>query len=182
MEEERRRFEGLWDDYHDQVMAYARRRTSPAHAEDVVDETFLVTWRRLSDVPEDALPWLFGVARRVIANHRRSLRRSEALVSKLSGLPVEAAPDPATTTVGSPIMSALARISPRDREVLALVVWEGLGRGPAAAAAGCTQATFAVRLHRARKRLYAAMKEIEQAGQIPGEDPMPPTPLSEDAP
>jgi RNA polymerase sigma-70 factor (ECF subfamily) len=35
-------------------------------------ETFLVAWRRLDDVPDDPLPWLYRVARRVLANQRRS--------------------------------------------------------------------------------------------------------------
>jgi RNA polymerase sigma-70 factor (ECF subfamily) len=183
MDEKRRRFERLWEEHHDAVLAYARRRTSPGHADDVVDEVFLVVWRRLPEVPPDALPWVLGVARRVIANHRRSLTRGQALISKLTGLPVAVAPDPAETAGGTSLLRALARLSPRDRETLALVAWEGLEPRRAAAAAGCTAATFAVRLHRARKRLLATMQEIEDAGQKPDEEPVPPTPPPiEDAP
>jgi hypothetical protein len=54
------RFEALYRDCADQVHAYAMRRASPAAADDVVNETFLVAWRRLDEVPEHALPWLFG--------------------------------------------------------------------------------------------------------------------------
>lgn len=61
-------------------MAYARRRCDDALAEDVVAETFLVAWRRLDDVPAHAaLPWLYGIARRTLANQHRGrerLRRS----------------------------------------------------------------------------------------------------------
>src|SRR4029450_2647016 len=60
------------------VRAYARRRAAPDAAQDVVADTFLVAWRRLEDVPEDALPWLYGVARRVLANQRRSAARGAA--------------------------------------------------------------------------------------------------------
>ena len=38
------------------VRAYACRRAAPDAAQDVVADTFLVAWRRLEDVPEDALP------------------------------------------------------------------------------------------------------------------------------
>lgn len=50
----------------------------PADAADAVAETFLVAWRRLGEVPDgrEARLWLFGVCRRVLANHRRGeLRR-----------------------------------------------------------------------------------------------------------
>ncbi len=47
-------------------------------------ETFLVAWRRLDDVPADALPWLYGVARRVLANERRSAGRRAALEQRVA--------------------------------------------------------------------------------------------------
>jgi RNA polymerase sigma-70 factor, ECF subfamily len=181
MSDERRRFENLWNEHHDAVMAYTRRRAAPAHADDVVDETFLVAWRRIADVPGDALPWLYGVARRVIANHRRSLRRGKALQSKLSALPVEVAADPFDRAGGVGVLPALAGLSAKDREALLLVAWEGLEPSRAAEAAGCTAATFSVRLHRARKRLAAAMQESGAAGHKPGDEPAT-TLVIEDAP
>ena len=57
-------------------------------------ETFLVAWRRLDDVPADALPWLYGVARRVLANQRRSADRGAALERRLAGAERPAAPRP----------------------------------------------------------------------------------------
>jgi RNA polymerase sigma-70 factor, ECF subfamily len=175
--DERRRFERLWDEHYDTVLAYARRRTTPEHADDVLDETFLVVWRRLRDVPDDALPWIIGVARRVIANHRRGLRRGQALVSKLSGLPVEVTPDHAERAPSGQVLPALSSLSAKDREALMLVAWEGLEPRRAAVAAGCSAATFSVRYHRARKRLMAAMQEIDATGQEQGVEP-----LIEDAP
>jgi RNA polymerase sigma-70 factor (ECF subfamily) len=69
------RFEGLFRDNYAAVRGYALRRAPRDMAQDVVAETFLVAWRRLDDVPADALPWLYGVARRVLANQRRSADR-----------------------------------------------------------------------------------------------------------
>ena len=48
-------------------------------------------------------------------------------------------------------------LSESDREAIMLVAWEGLHSAAAARAAGCSRATFAVRLHRARARLAAAL-------------------------
>jgi RNA polymerase sigma-70 factor (ECF subfamily) len=68
-------FESLFRDHYAAVRGYALRRAPRDMAPDVVAETFLVAWRRLDDVPADALPWLYGVARRVLANARRSADR-----------------------------------------------------------------------------------------------------------
>jgi RNA polymerase sigma-70 factor (ECF subfamily) len=145
------------------VYGYAARRTSPQEAQDVVAETFLVAWRRIDDIPEDALPWLFGVARRVLANARRGSDRRTSLGARLR---LEARPsaqnDPADeVTSKDSVVSALRRLSPVEHEALTLVAWEGLDVTRAARAAGCTKATFSVRLHRARRRL---MKELAAAG------------------
>src|SRR6478672_7119633 len=68
------RFEELFARTRSALMGYAVRRVGdPADAADVVAETYLVAWRRLDEVPpgEETRLWLFGVARRVLANHQR---------------------------------------------------------------------------------------------------------------
>ena len=50
------RFEELFREHYRAVRGYALRRASGDLAQDVVSETFLVAWRRLDDVPDDALP------------------------------------------------------------------------------------------------------------------------------
>ncbi len=78
----RGRLEALYAEHAAAVHAYARRRTDPASAEDLVAETFLVAWRRLDRVPADALPWLYATAGRLLANHRRGEARRAALVAR----------------------------------------------------------------------------------------------------
>jgi RNA polymerase sigma factor (sigma-70 family) len=149
------------------VLGYAIRRTSDrAGAEDVVSETFLVVWRRLDDVPKgDELPWVLGVARKVLANQRRAAGR-RAPDGPLVPLEAVADPDPRTAVADrvadrDAFAAAFAALSPSDREVLALVSWDGLAPREAAAVLGCSSATFSLRLHRARKRL---LKELEAGG------------------
>ena len=78
------RFEALYQEQVGAVAAYALRRASRETSEDVVAETFLVAWRRLEDVPfEKPLPWLYGVARRTLANQRRAAVRRDALGTRL---------------------------------------------------------------------------------------------------
>ena len=78
------RFEELFREHYRAVRGYAPRRASGDLAQDAVSETFLVAWRRLDDVPADPLPWLYGVARRVLANQRRSIYRGSALERRLA--------------------------------------------------------------------------------------------------
>jgi RNA polymerase sigma-70 factor, ECF subfamily len=154
------RFEHLFRSTYPAVRGYALRRTSPDAAQDAVAETFLVAWRRFDEVPEDALPWLFGVARRVLANQRRASGRGEALQDRLAG-----GPDPESleehVTESDLVRAALARLPERDREALMLVAWHGLSGKRAARAAGCTRAAFDVRLHRARRRLAAQLEILD---------------------
>lgn len=147
----------LWDAWHRQVLAYALRRTDRATAEDVVAETFVIAWRRLADVPEAPLPWLIGVARRVLANQRRGERRREALAGRLRSQPVA----PIDVPGDGAAAAALAALSERDREALLLHAWEGLSNAEAAVVLGCSVNAFAVRLHRARERFARALEREE---------------------
>jgi len=159
------RFEGLFREHYGAVRGYALRRAATEAAQDVVAETFLVAWRRVDEVPDDALPWLYGVARRVLANQRRSASRSAALERRLAGAETAASPaDPSETAGDSELMRlALSRLPDNSREALMLVAWHGLTAARAARAAGCSRATFAVRLHRARARLAAQLAALESA-------------------
>lgn len=157
------RFEVMFRENYPAVRAYALRRTSADAAQDVVAETFLVAWRRFDDVPADALPWLYGVARRVLANRRRTADRSAALEQRLASVaPPLGDRDPGDGAGDAELLrTALSRLSEPSREALMLVAWHGLSGARAAQAAGCSRATFGVRLHRARARLAAELAALE---------------------
>jgi RNA polymerase sigma-70 factor, ECF subfamily len=157
------RFEDLFREHYAAVRGYALRRAPRDLAQEVVAETFLVAWRRLDDVPDDALPWLYGVARRVLANQRRSARRNVALERRLAGaVPTGGSGDPSESLGDKELVrSALARLSDREREALTLIAWHGLTGARAARAAGCTRSAFALRLHRARTRLASELSALE---------------------
>lgn len=182
----RARFEGLFDEHHRAVLGYALRRAGGPHdAADVVAETFLVAWRRIDDVPfgDDTRPWLFGVARRVLANHHRGERRRTQLSARLGEQlsaqltsPAEGAasgsPDGPLAEVGlaGPLGPALAALAPDDREILLLTAWEGLTPAQIATALDLRGSTVRSRLRRARQRLELAL------GHPAGGEPTPPPP------
>jgi RNA polymerase sigma-70 factor (ECF subfamily) len=149
------RFTALFGAHYAAVLRYARRRTTPSEAHDIASEAFVVAWRRLDDVPpETALPWLYGVARRIMANRRRGDERRGRLLSRLVSF-LEARGterEPARPDV-APILRALSHLSATDQELLRLVAWEGLSHSQIGVVLGCSPANVAARLHRARQRL-----------------------------
>jgi RNA polymerase sigma factor (sigma-70 family) len=153
------RFERLYAAHYASVLAYALRRTRRHDADDVVAETFTIAWRRLGDVPDAAAPWLYEVARRVLANRRRADARRTALIDGLRHTP--AIPPDASSDLEA-FAAAFAALPGHEREALALVAWEGLSTGEAARAAGCSDVAMRVRLHRARRRLRRALKPDER--------------------
>lgn len=158
------RFRGIYDANYHRVLGYALRRTaSREDAEDVVAETFLTAWRRLEEMPSGsaARPWLYGVARKALANQRRGKLRRERLAGRLHGdlWPSPPAAD-ADREVAS-VAAAFARLGNDDRELLALVAWEALDVGEVATVLGCSRNAARIRLHRARRRLA---RELEGKG------------------
>jgi RNA polymerase sigma-70 factor (ECF subfamily) len=141
----------LYERYAGAVHRYALRRSDRETAEEITAQVFMVAWRRRSTVPEDALPWLYGVARKALADQRRGAARRNRLNERLRGEAIEETPGP--ELLDDRLAQALQRLSREDREALLLRYWEELEPAQIAQAMGCTRAAMAVRLHRARLRL-----------------------------
>jgi RNA polymerase sigma factor (sigma-70 family) len=169
-DERRHRFEQMYAANCGPILGYVLRRTeNPDDAADVIAETFLTAWRRLEAVPagDEARLWLYGVARRVLANYRRGERRRAVLADRLRA-ELAAGYRPAQCTGElAEFADAFRSLAEADREVLALVGWEGLDRGQAAAVLGCSRNAVRIRLHRARRRLADACGR--QQANPPGE-------------
>ncbi len=152
------RFEELYAAHHVPLLGYALRRTDNTDdAADVLAETFLIAWRRLDEVPPGAQArlWLYGTARRVLANQRRGERRRLALADRLKAdLAVSYRP-PEQGGELADIAAAMRSVPDSDRELLALSAWEGLDPGQIAAVLGCSRNAARIRLHRARRRFAA---------------------------
>jgi DNA-directed RNA polymerase specialized sigma24 family protein len=151
------RFEELFRAEYGSVAAYVSRRTEPDQVDDLIDEVFLVAWRRLEVVPAEARPWLLAVARNVLGTHIRGARRGRALGVRLALNYVDQVM-PSPPAVPSELLAALATLGEKDREALMLVNWEGLSPTDAARVLGDRPATFRMRLHRARARLRQALE------------------------
>lgn len=156
------RFRVLFEDAYRPLLAYARRRIADVDAaEDVVAETFAIAWRRIDDVPDGdaARAYLFGIARRVLANHRRSGRRRWRLVSRIVREP-DPSTDPGPVLADPRVAAALGALSETDREVLRLAAWDGLSNQQIAAVLDLSPSGVASRLQRARQRLAAELTRL----------------------
>ena len=165
----RERFCALYEENYHRILGYALRRTDSSEAADVVAETFTTAWRRLDDVPDGdaARLWLYGTARRVLANHRRAQRRRERLSGRLQQL--AQAPVTSEQEELGDLSAAFARLSESERELLALAGWEELGAGEMAEVLGCSRNAARIRLHRARRRLageLARVKRLNGGGHV----------------
>lgn len=145
-------FEALFHDTRAPLLAYLDRRVAPEDAADLLADLYLVAWRKRADLPaaNEQRLWLFGVARRLVAEHRRvSVSRVE--------VPHEV--DVLIDTAGRSdrrevaVRQALELLSEVDRELITLTTWERLTTAEAARVLGITAGTARVRLHRARVRL-----------------------------
>lgn len=156
-DDRRARFEALAAEVWAPLHRYAARRSAPDAVDDIVDEVLTVLWRRLDDVPADAvLPWTYGVARRCLANERRGRDRRLRLVERV-GRAGERHRAPAADHQldggHDELAAALEQLSPDEQELVRLWAWEELGPSEIAMVLGVTANAVSIRLHRAKARL-----------------------------
>ncbi|MCW2751473.1 MAG: polymerase, sigma-24 subunit, subfamily [Aeromicrobium sp.] len=159
-DERRRAFETLYRTTLPSIRAYARRRAPDDLAEDVVGQTYLTAWRRCDDAVAGGLPWLYRTARFTLANHQRAERRQLRVTQRVADTNDLSQPDgTAAADDRSLVLSAIARLSDDEREILLLVYWEHLSITAVSVVLECRPGTAAVRLHRARRKLRDALSD-----------------------
>jgi RNA polymerase sigma-70 factor (ECF subfamily) len=150
-------FRGAFDAHFRPVLGFAMRRcASASDAADVASETFLVAWRRRDELPPEPETrlWLFGVARRVLANQQRGGVRRDRLGARFREHFAMVVSDQAeAVVVDVALRQAMAKLGPADREVITLSVWEELEPREIAVLLGVSSEVVRTRLRRARARL-----------------------------
>ena len=165
-DERHARFQAVVDATYEPLQRYARRRCDSTTADDVVAEALLVLWRRLDDVPADALlPWCYRVAAGCLANTRRGEARRRRLVERVAAVDQPDAqldPDPLPDPE---LHAALATLSVGDQEVLRLWAWESLSPAEIAVTLDVTPNAVSIRLHRAKARLGDALRKVSPTAE-----------------
>jgi RNA polymerase sigma-70 factor (ECF subfamily) len=161
----RARFEAVVAEIYDPLQRYLRRRAPGDDPSDVLADVLLTVWRRLDEIPEEAvLPWSFGVARRTLSNHRRAASRHLRLVERLETERPVAVEDPAESLEDPELAAALASLPAADQEVLRLWAWEQLEPREIAQVLGSTANAVSLRLSRARRKLSDELTRQDPSG------------------
>lgn len=163
-------FRSAYRNHYRSVLAYALRRTSSrADAEDIAADSFMVAWRRVDKLPmsePDQLAWLYGVARRTLANHHRGRLRAgrlDELLLTIDASTVQGADDRIVDQSDvEAAIAALSTLGPKDQEILLLALWEDLTIGDIATVMELSKPNVSLRLHRAKRRLRHRFAAVVQ--------------------
>jgi RNA polymerase sigma-70 factor (ECF subfamily) len=163
-----RRFGELFERHFELIYRYVARRLGPDDATDVAGEVFATAFRRRAAYDTsrpEALPWLYGIATRLVSHHRHSERRRLLLLTR--------SPDPGAWDGGyddaderldaerlvPAAVEALLMLSPGDRDALLLYAWADLTYEQVAVSLKIPVGTVRSRLNRARSMLKTALED-----------------------
>lgn len=155
-------FSGIFERHVRPVGAYIRRRVGADAVDDALSETFLVAFRRRAAFDRSvgsALPWLLGIATRIVKRHRADEARQWRSFAAASGA--------ASVDVGHlgsdermdadaavrALAPRIAALSARDRDTLLLYAWGDLTYEQIAIALAVPVGTVRSRLNRVRRKL-----------------------------
>jgi RNA polymerase sigma-70 factor, ECF subfamily len=163
----------LFEAHHAEVLAYCVRRIGYAEGEDAAAEVFAVASRRVDDIDwKTVRPWLYGVARGVLANRYRSSHRLHRVTRRVTGLAIAPTDSPDEVVIRNAeareTLSALLRLRPSDREILMLYAWEELGAQDIAQSLGISVDAAKKRLERAKKRFAQVLQPTPNSLTTPG--------------
>mgnify|MGYP001819655043 CR=1 FL=1 len=166
-------FRSVFEEHHDAIHRYCLRRLGIDDANEATAEVFLVAWRRVERLPRhpEVLPWLYGVARNVVRNHRRGHHRRARLLGRLGSVREVPGDEPELQVVRhhqeAEVHEALQRLRPEDQELLRLKAWEGLSNSQIGDLLGMSHRAVEGRYPRALKKLSKHLTMADQRDASP---------------
>jgi RNA polymerase sigma-70 factor (ECF subfamily) len=154
-------FDRLYRSSRDDVYAYvASLLRDAAAAEEVTAAAFERAYRKRRRFdPERGEPraWLFGIARNAALDELRRRGRQAELTAEpadLDGADAEASAERSERRLA--VSAALEQLAPRERELIALKFFAGLGNAEIAQVLGIGESNAGTKLHRAMTKLREA--------------------------
>jgi RNA polymerase sigma factor (sigma-70 family) len=169
------RFGAIFDRHAAVLRRYLVRRLGPDDADGIMGDVFRIAFEKRATYDTtrpDARPWLYGIATREMAKHRRGEARRLHAVARLAARQ-DASTDVADRVSGAvdaadrwpTVAAAVAALPDGERDALVLAVWEELSYDEIATALGIPVGTVRSRINRARRRL-------REPGRLPGREPV----------
>lgn len=147
----------IYDAHFSFLERVSRRLGTPdAELDDVVQETFIIAFRKLRSFEGGRFStWLYRIAANVISGRHRRRRIRDAFSSLFGASEQPSAPSPdrvyESREAQAQVAEVLAAMPFKKREVFALYELEGLSGDEIAERLGCKVDTVWTRLHYARK-------------------------------
>ena len=163
-------FAAIYDHYFPRVYNYVRYRVGDADvADDLTAQIFERTLMRIGDYRADRgsfAAWLFAIARNAINDHLRAQGRRRWLSLELLRHQASTKPQPEEIVVRdetrAELLAALARLTDRERDLIALKFAAGLTNRRIAELTGLSESNVGVILYRAARRLRVELSVGEK--------------------
>jgi RNA polymerase sigma-70 factor (ECF subfamily) len=164
-------FASIFERHYRSIFRYFARRYGVDAADTLAGDVFCVAFDRRSTFDgrsDTALPWLYGIASRIGANHARAVVRHRTTVATVASQAREhLANGPAIAAIERlepDLERALASLAPDDLEALLLRAWEDLSYSEIAATANVPVGTVRSRLNRAKRQLRDSLSKETDHG------------------
>ena len=146
--------------YLPKVSKFLAYRVHRNDVEDLAAEIFLIAWKKRASCPKGSeLPWLYRISGFVLANHRRKSLRNQSFQLFDTDLTVPAAED--VFLADQVLRTAWMRLEKKEQSILALAALEDLKPAEIGVVLGLSTNAVSIKLHRARKKIEAILKELE---------------------
>ena len=162
------RFVTIYESHVRSVYVYCRRRVAADRVDDVVADVFLTVWKKIDLLPtgDSALPWIYGIAYRVVLHQWRGASRQRRLSQRLGQLGHAGVALPEEHILQSyesqQVLEATSRLKRTDQEILRLSMWEELSHAETATVLGLSPEAVRQRLSRALKSLTQEFNRLEK--------------------
>lgn len=158
---ERGEFEQLFNSNAHSVRSFIWRRSggldvATASADDIEADVWSIAWSRRESAPKDVelqLPWLFQIARHVLANHIRKSDTRKRISNSLNPEEITEISADSFVLLNEEISEIFKLLNASEREVMALTVWEDLKPAQIALVLGISSNAVSIRLNKGRNKI-----------------------------
>lgn len=166
-------FAPIFERHFTHIYRYLCQRTEPSAAEDLASEVFTIALNKRNKFVaqhDSALPWLYGIASRLLADQSRKRARQANAYYKASAQEIDHS-SPMTGAqqridahnAAQKLQPAIDALSDRDKDILHLYAHADLSYTDIAEALKMPVGTVRSRLHRIRKSLRNAVPTVKEA-------------------